>query len=199
MRELLTDNGLIKRQTDLTNHITDFYTKLYTSEAHLPGTQKAQASCWDNVPVEVSAETNAFLTQSLTLEEVVKAILALPKNKAPGQDRIPIKFFQSCVNEVAPSLLIAYTAMLNLGEASAFINRGLITLIPKTRDRSKLGNWKPITLLGCIYKILAKALTGRLQTFLPSIIRPNQTGFVEGRSILDNVFMPSDDILHFAH
>jgi len=76
MRELVTDNGPIRRQTDLTNHITDFYTKLYTSEA--------QASCWDSVPARVSAETNASLTQSLTLEEVVKAILALPKNKAPG-------------------------------------------------------------------------------------------------------------------
>jgi len=194
MRELVTDNGPIRRQTDLTNHITDFYTKLYTSEAHLPGTQEAQASCWDSVPARVSAETNSSLTQSLTLEEVVKAILALPKNKAPGQDRIPIEFFQSCVNEVAPSLLMAYTAMLNSGEASTFINRGLITLIPKTGDRSKLGNWRPITLLGCIYKILAKALAGRLQTFLPSIIRPNQTGFVEGRSILDNVFMAQDSL-----
>jgi hypothetical protein len=107
-------------------------------------------------------ETNASLTQCLTLEEVVKAILALLKNKAPGQDRIPIEFFQSCVNEVAPSLLMAYTAMLNSGEFSAFINRGLITLIPKIGDHSKLGNWRPITLLGCIYKILAKALVGRL-------------------------------------
>jgi len=194
MKELVTDNRPIRRQTDLTNHITNFYTKLYTLEAHLPGTQEAQASCWDNVPVRVSAETNASLTQSLTLEEVVKAILALPKNKAPGHDIIPIEFFQSCVNEVAPSLLMAYTAMLNLGEASTFINRGLITLIPKTGDCSKLGNWRPITLLGCIYKILAKALMGRLQTFLPSIIRPNQTRFVEGRNILDNVFMAQDSL-----
>jgi hypothetical protein len=194
MRELVTDNGPIRRQTNLTNHITDFYTKLYTSEAHLLGTQEAQAFCWDNVPARVSAKTNASLTQSLMLEEVVKAILALPKNKTPGQDRIPIEFFQSCVNEVALSLLMAYTAMLNLGEASAFINRGLITLIPKIGDRSKLGNWRPITLLGCIYKILAKALARRLQTFLPSIIRPNQTGFVEGRSILHNVFMAQDSL-----
>ncbi len=84
---------------------------------------------------------------------------------------------------------MAYTAMLNSGEALAFI-----TLIPKTGDRSKLGNWRPITVLGCIYKILAKALAGRLQTFLPSIIRQNQTGFVEGRSILDNVFMAQDSL-----
>jgi hypothetical protein len=48
--------------------------------------------------------------------------------------------------------------------------------------------------LGCIYKILTKVLAGRLQTFLPSIIRPNQIGFVEGRSILDNIFMAQDSL-----
>jgi hypothetical protein len=62
-------------------------------------------------------------------------------------------------------------------------------LIPKTGDRSKLRNWRPIILLGSVYKILAKTLAGRLQSFLSGVIRPNQTGFVEGRSILDNVFI----------
>jgi hypothetical protein len=69
---------------------------------------------------------------------------------------------------------------------------GLITLIPKTGDRAKLSNWKPITLQGSIYKVLAKTLTGRVQAALTEIIRPNQTGFMEGWSILDNVFMAQE-------
>lgn len=194
LRELETENGPVRGQADLAHYVTEFYTKLYSSEVHLPGTQEAQARCWDNVSAIVIAETNTSFTQNLTLEEVLKAIHALPKNKALGHERIPIKFFQTCANEVVPTLLKAYTAMLNSGEASAFINRGLITLIPKTGDCSKLGNWRPITLLGNIYKILAKALAGRLQAFLPGIIRPNQTGFVEGRSILDNVFTAQDSL-----
>jgi hypothetical protein len=47
-------------------------------------------------------------------------------------------------------------------------------------------------LFGNTYKILAKVLAGRVQTTLPHIIRPNQMGFVEGRSILDNVFMAQE-------
>jgi hypothetical protein len=43
-----------------------------------------------------------------------------------------------------------------------------------------------------MYKNLAKTLTGRIQTALTHIIRPNQMGFVEGRSILDNVFMAQE-------
>ncbi len=65
----------------------------------------------------------------------------------------------------------------------------MITLIPKSKDYSKFQNWRPITLLGNMYKILAKTLAGRLQGSLPLIIRPNQIGFIEGRKIMDNTFL----------
>jgi hypothetical protein len=65
----------------------------------------------------------------------------------------------------------------------------MITLIPKSGDHSKLGNWRPITLLGNIYKISAKMLARRIQAALPLVIRSNHTRFVEGRSILDNTFL----------
>jgi hypothetical protein len=90
--------------------------------------------------VRAIADVNKALTQNLTLEEIHKAIQALPKGKAPGHDWIPIEFFQACASEVAPTLFKAYTAMMASGEASNHINRGLITLIPKTGNRSKLRN-----------------------------------------------------------
>jgi hypothetical protein len=82
--------------------------------------------------------------------------------------------------------------MLNARETSAHINKESITLIPKSTDHARLSNWRPITLLGNIYKILAKTFVERIQAALPNIVRPNQTGFVEGRSILDNVFMAQE-------
>ncbi len=63
--------------------------------------------------------------------------------------------------------------MLSTGATFELINKGLITLIPKSGDHARLGNWRPITLLGSFYKILAKMLARRLQVFLPSIVRPS--------------------------
>jgi len=100
-----------------------------------------------------------------------------------------MEFFHECAQEVTLDLLQAFMAMLSEGATSTYINKGVMNLIPKSRDHAKLNNWRPITLLGSTYKILAKVLTGRLQAVLPHIIRPNQMGFVEGRSILDNVFL----------
>jgi len=41
LRELETKSGTIKGQYDLSHHVTEFYSNLYSSEAHLPGTQEA--------------------------------------------------------------------------------------------------------------------------------------------------------------
>jgi hypothetical protein len=104
-------------------------------------------------------------------------------------------FFQEYVNEVAPTLLLAFKAMLTRGLTLKYINKGMITLVLKSGDHSKLGNWRPITFLGSIYKILAKTLATRIQEFFPLVIKPNQTGFVQGRNILDNNFLAQEGLV----
>jgi hypothetical protein len=111
-----------------------------------------------SVPVKVTQVMNERLTRDLTIKEVSKAIRALPKGEAPGHDEVPMEFFHEFVSEVAPMLFHAFVAMLSTGSTSAHINKGMITLIPKSGDRARLNNWRPITLLGNIYKILAKTL-----------------------------------------
>ncbi len=189
LHELEVDGGTISDQKDLTHYITRFYANLYASEVHAPGTFKAQERCWESVPTRVTKAMNTDMTQPLSLAKITEAITSLPKGKAPGHDGIPIEFFQEYVNEVAPTLLLTFKAMLARGLTSEYINKGMITLIPKLGDHSKLGNWRPITLLESIYKILAKTLARRIQEFLPLVIKTNQTGFIEGRSILDNNFL----------
>ncbi len=91
----------------------------------------------------------------LDLKEIKAAITAMPKGKAIGKDGLPMEFFKENSKDVAPTLLQAYIAMLELGNTSEFINKGLIFLIPTFGDHSRLGNWHPVTLLRNIYKILS--------------------------------------------
>jgi hypothetical protein len=142
MRELETDSGTVSGQKDLSQYVTSFYTRLYTSEADSMDTVAAQELCWQNVPSRVSAEENVSLVNSLSMEEVIKAIRALPKGKAPGHDGIPMEFFHECEQEVALDLHQAFTVMLEEGKTSEFINKGTITLIPKSNDRARLNNWR---------------------------------------------------------
>ena len=63
---------------------------------------------------------------------------------------------------------------------------GIITLLPKgTKDKRSLKNWRPITLLSTLYKIISGAIGNRFKKVLPFIIHPDQKGFVDGRQISD--------------
>jgi len=179
-------------QEDLAHYVHSFYERLYTSEASTPGTSEAREVCWDSTPARVTTAANEELTRELTLKEIKEAIAAMPKDKAPGCDGIPTEFFQEMTEEISPTLLQAFSAMLKRGETSRWTNKGLIMLIPKSGDHAKIGNWRPITLLGSLYKILAKTLARRLHDLFSNVIRPSQTGFVEGRSILDNTFLAQE-------
>jgi len=128
------------------------------------------------------------------LEEVVEAITSLPKGKTLGHNGLLTNFFQENMEEITPTFLLAFRAMLSLGLTSDFINKGMITLIPKFGDHFKLGNWRPITFVGSIYKILVKILVRRIQIHLPFVIRPNQIGFVMGKNILDNNFLTQESL-----
>jgi hypothetical protein len=105
---------------------------------------------------------NDKLTKELTLKEIKEVIATMPEDKAPRCDGISTEFFQELTEEISPTLIQAFSAMLRRGEMSEWTNKGLITLIPKSGDHAKIGNWRSITLLGSLYKILAKTLARRL-------------------------------------
>jgi hypothetical protein len=63
---------------------------------------------------------------------------------------------QPCLGREPKARVATFKAILARGLTSEYIKNCMIALIPKSEDHSKLGNWHPITLLGSIYKILAK-------------------------------------------
>lgn len=60
-----------------------------------------------------------------------------------------------------------------------------------------LTDYRPISLIGCMYKVLAKLLAGRLCKVLGSVILVNQTAFLKGRNILDGVVVVNE-IIEYA-
>ena len=71
--------------------------------------------------------------------------------------------------------------------------RGVISLIPKDENNlTTLSNWRPITLLNVDYKILAKVIAKRIELVLPKLIHPDQTGFIKGRFIGQNIRLLND-------
>ncbi|KAI3427176.1 hypothetical protein D9Q98_007113 [Chlorella vulgaris] len=80
-----------------------------------------------------------------------------------------------------------FTAVAELGILPARFHEGLITVIYKSGDRSEPANYRPITLLCTDYRLFTKVLALRLNPCLDSIIDREQTAFVPGRHIGENI------------
>ena len=77
---------------------------------------------------------------------------------------------------------------------------GVITLLPKgKKDKRQLKNWRPITLLNTLYKIISGAIVARVKKVLPHIINEDQKGFVDGRYGGEVTRMLNDTICNAWH
>ncbi|XP_026400275.1 uncharacterized protein LOC113296156 [Papaver somniferum] len=72
------------------------------------------------------------------------------------------------------------------------INSTNITLIPKCNGAVSLPNFRPISLIGSVYKIISKLLAERMKMVFLSIISEYQGAFVHGRQIQDGILIASE-------
>ena len=71
-------------------------------------------------------------------------------------------------------------------------NTPFIALIHKVSDPLGLSDYKPISLIGYVYKIVSKLLAKRLKKVMSSIIDGRQSAFIEGRHLLHGVLVANE-------
>lgn len=62
-----------------------------------------------------------------------------------------------------------------------------VTIIPKVNSLSHLGEFRLISLMGSLYKLVAKVLTVRLSSVIEKLISSKQSSFLKGRMMVDEV------------
>ena len=72
------------------------------------------------------------------------------------------------------------------------LNATFVSLIPKKHRADQIKDFRPISLVGGMYKIIAKLLANRLGVVLGKIVSPSQNAFVKGRQILDSVLIANE-------
>jgi hypothetical protein len=69
-----------------------------------------------------------------------------------------------------------------------------LTLIPKVKSPQGLSDFRPISLLGCRYKILSKVLANRLANVIGNLIPKTQSAFLKGRQLVEGVVVVNEVI-----
>ena len=144
----------------------------------------------------LTEQENSELRKSISVDELKMALFSMENNKAPGTDGLTAKFYKYFWEDLSEALRNLYLVWSERRIMNVSACTGVISLLPKggSKDPSFLKNWRPLTLLNMDYKILAKTLALRLKPVLQHIIGPQQTGFLAGRQITDNIVKTMDII-----
>lgn len=120
----------------------------------------------------------------ITLGEVEQAIRDPSAGRSPGGDRFPTDFYKSFSDLLAPRLLTVFQDAFQRGSLPESMQNAIITLIcKKDKDPQQCGSYRPLSLIN----VDAKILTSRIEVYLPTLIHPDQVGFIKGQSSADNL------------
>ncbi|KAL9236083.1 hypothetical protein vseg_010790 [Gypsophila vaccaria] len=137
----------------------------------------------------VTEEHRRTLSDPVQAQEVKEAIFGIPGSKAPGPNGFNSQFFKDAWDIVRPQTTQAVMDFFTHGKLLKQLNHTTITLIPKKSRLISVVDFRPIACCNIIYKCISKLISNRLGKVLPDIISLNQSAFIKGRQIVENIFI----------
>ena len=110
----------------------------------------------ENIP-KLFEEFKAICEGRVRIEEITEELKSFKDNKVPGIDGLPAEFYKAFWHLLEETLIDSLNAAFDSGRLSVSQRQAIITLIvKKDKDRTLLGNWRPISLLNMDVKLLPK-------------------------------------------
>ena len=190
-----SDGQYILNQEEILNEVQTFYKRLFSQPKNECEPQLKRIL--NNLETaKVSSVEAKGLEHELSIEEIGQALKQMKNGKRQGIDGYPVEFLKNFWKKLKFFVLKAYKWSYTKGEMSISLWRCLISCIPKAnKPRIFLKNWRPISLLSRVYKILSSAIANRLKGVLDKLASRNW--LISGRYIGENIRLIYD-LLHYT-
>jgi hypothetical protein len=185
---LMIEGNLSNNQVEISEHIVKYYQKLFEEQCQW------RLRVDDIVFDQILDHEAGWLEREFEEEEVRKVVMALEGDKAPGPDGFSIAFFQVCWEVVKEDIMKIFREFHAEDKFEVSLNSTFISLIPKVPGASEMKDFRPISLVGSLYKIIAKVLANRLKGVLDKVISKTQSAFIKGRQILDPILIANESL-----
>ncbi|GKA20416.1 RNA-directed DNA polymerase, eukaryota [Tanacetum coccineum] len=129
------------------------------------------------------------LDRAVSRDKIRRAVWNCGENKSPGPDGYTFEFFRKYWSLVGADFCDAVDYFFKSGTFPRGCNSSFIALIPKVNDAKFVNDFRPISLIGCVYKVITKVLANRLATVISDLVSETQSAFVANRQILDGPFI----------
>ncbi|GJW03946.1 RNA-directed DNA polymerase, eukaryota [Tanacetum coccineum] len=142
-----------------------------------------------NFPKTLTSDQLTDLECEVSKDEIKRAVWYCETDKSPGPDGFTFVFYRRYWKIIESDVVEAVTCFFQQGSFPKGGNSSFITLTPKTTDANMVKDFRPISLIGSMYRIIAKILANRLIHILGDLVNEVQSAFVAGRQILDDPFI----------
>jgi hypothetical protein len=186
MERVEVDGIVYEEAPEVREKVVQFYESLY--QEHEPWRPTVNGLNFD----VISPEERDMLEKKFETEEVLQVVKDLQGDKAPGPDGFTMAFFQQCWSVIGGDVMNFFAEVHTHCKFEKSLNASFIVLIPKKQNASNIRDFRPISLIGSVYKLLAKVLANRLRMVLDGLISESQNAFVGGRKILDLVLIANE-------
>ena len=143
-------------------------------------------------PKKVMEEDGDYMIREVTDCEIKAALFYIEDNKAPGPDCYTSKFYKKAWDIIKEDLCGAIKEFFQTDKLFGELNATLITLIPKMETPQKVSDFRPIACCNVVYKCISKILTNRIKKALSYVVDENQSAFIPGRAITDNILLTQE-------
>ncbi|KAJ0610676.1 putative RNA-directed DNA polymerase [Helianthus annuus] len=143
---------------------------------------------------KLSLNHKRSLTALFSEAEIKNAVWECGGDKSPGPDGFSFKFIKRFWGELKPRFMELMHQFYTSGNINHGCNTSFFTLIPKVQDPQKLADYRPISLIGVVYKVIAKTLANRLKGVMNTVSSPTQSAFIEERNIFDGPLIVNEVI-----
>ncbi|CAB0013408.1 unnamed protein product [Nesidiocoris tenuis] len=132
-----------------------------------------------------------LLDDSFTMGELTAVLGSAKDHKAPGCDGIPYEFYKNAPLEFQEALLSLFNHILHSGDVPQTFGEAIIYPLYKKGDPACLSNYRGLSFINCIGKILSCLLSNRLNKFVQQedVLSEFQSGFRKGYSTVDSIFV----------
>ncbi|GJV19061.1 hypothetical protein Tco_1368081 [Tanacetum coccineum] len=138
------------------------------------------------------------MVRDISSQEVKSAMFSMGSDKSPGLDGFTAAFFKDTWEIIGSDVTKVICEFFTNGRLLKELNHTIIALIPKVNAPARVNDYRPISCCNVIFKCISKIIANRLKDSLKRLVRPNQSAFVPGRCISDNILL-IQEIMHNYH